>query len=332
MTITSGPKSVLDRKTSPMCRRRSDCWRRRSGWIPSSLRPRRSVPDGCEELTPAATPSSHFATATSRSSASDPYKVIREVAPSASRDRCASRSAATGCPSGAGGALEVALHVGAEGARVDRLAQVPVEAKREQPLPIAAHRERGDGDDRQVAHGRVAAQLAQQLLAAAARDLDVEQHHVHRLPAQLDPSLVHAFRLDHLVAAVPQDVADQPPVERVVLHHQEAARFHAAGSSGGSGSSTVKVEPRPTSLATEIVPPCSSTRRRERARPRPVPSRLAPSGSSCSNSRKSRGRSSERMPTPVSSTTIRSRSPSARARRRTTPPAGVNLMALESRL
>ena len=51
-----------------------------------------------------------------------------------------------------------------------------------------------------------------------------------------------------------------------------------------TGSVNVKVEPRPGSLCTQILPPWSSTNFRERASPSPVPSALFSAAPTCRNS------------------------------------------------
>ncbi|GJE69494.1 hypothetical protein CHKEEEPN_1022 [Methylorubrum podarium] len=102
-----------------------------------------------------------------------------------------------------------------------------------------------------------------------------------------------------------------------------------APSVAGSGSTTRKIEPRPTVERASIVPFMRSTRRRVMASPSPVPSWLALS-SPCSNSSNRIGMRSSGMPGPVSSTVRTSPSPAA-ARLTPTPPAWVNLMALPAK-
>src|SRR5262249_1502633 len=83
-------------------------------------------------------------------------------------------------------------------------------------------------------------------------------------------------RLKQFVAGTRQQVAHDLPVVLGVFDDKDALR-HAApiNSSGASstrtGSVTRKVAPRPSSEATEIVPPCISTMRLEIAKPKPVP-------------------------------------------------------------
>jgi hypothetical protein len=56
------------------------------------------------------------------------------------------------------------------------------------------------------------------------------------------------------------------------------------GATALIGSVKVKVEPRPTSLRTQILPPWSSTNFRERASPSPVPSAHFSAAPTCRNS------------------------------------------------
>ena len=65
-----------------------------------------------------------------------------------------------------------------------------------------------------------------------------------------------------------------------------------------AGSVNTNVLPWPSSLSTQIRPPCSSTSRFESARPRPVPSRCSTPASVCWNSSKIRSWSSGAMPGP----------------------------------
>ena len=73
-------------------------------------------------------------------------------------------------------------------------------------------------------------------------------------------------------------------------------------ASSHAGRSTSKVDPRPTSLSTSILPPCISTRRRAMASPSPVPRRRARSSLVCLYSWKMTARSCGLMPGPVSRT------------------------------
>ncbi len=107
----------------------------------------------------------------------------------------------------------------------------------------------------------------------------------------------------------------------------------AAVASGAvrAGMRTVKVVPSPSRLDTSTEPPCSSVRSFTSARPMPVPSWVRPCWFSMRwNRSNTRGRCSSGMPTPVSATTSSMSAP-ALASVSLTPPASVNLKALESR-
>ena len=87
-----------------------------------------------------------------------------------------------------------------------------------------------------------------------------------------------------------------------------------------AGSVNTNVLPLPSSLSTQIRPPCSSTSRFDSARPRPVPSRCSAPASVCWNSSKMRSWSSGAMPGPVSATETRT-SPLTRDRAHVDRPA-----------
>ena len=111
-----------------------------------------------------------------------------------------------------------------------------------------------------------------------------------------------------------------------------------------NGTSTVKVDPFPTSLDNDIRPPIISVNRFVMARPRPVPPRLHEDSSPCSKDENIRSRFSGLMPQPVSVTEKRSQIASSCAasssggagsssmRSVTLPSRGVNLKALPTRL
>src|SRR5262249_28836138 len=91
------------------------------------------------------------------------------------------------------------------------------------------------------------------------------------------------------------------------------------------------VEPTPTSLFTQIRPPCSSTNFRHSVSPSPVPSTFFSAVPTCRNSSKTASWSSGAMPTPVSLTET-STSPSfGTAPTSIRPPSGVNLIAFDNR-
>ncbi len=97
----------------------------------------------------------------------------------------------------------------------------------------------------------------------------------------------------------------------------------------------MKVEPRPTSLATLMSPPIRRQKRREMASPRPVPPYLlAVEASAWLNASNSRSSCSGVMPIPVSLTrkTMVSPPPASRRASRLIVPRSVNLLAFDSRL
>ena len=85
----------------------------------------------------------------------------------------------------------------------------------------------------------------------------------------------------------------------------------ATGGGVTTGSSTPNVVPRPGTLSTVMVPPCSSMMLRHSDRPSPVPS---PAGFVVKNGSKMRERISGGMPRPVSAISTRTRPPAWRAR------------------
>ena len=80
------------------------------------------------------------------------------------------------------------------------------------------------------------------------------------------------------------------------------ARTSLWGQSTVNGKVKAKVEPSPTLLVTQILPPCSSMNLREMASPSPVPSTFFDAVPTCRNSSNTVSWSSGAMPTPVSCT------------------------------
>ena len=97
-------------------------------------------------------------------------------------------------------------------------------------------------------------------------------------------------RLERAVPRRPEDVAEQLHVLLVVLDDEDLLAGH--GYADLAGSVNTNVLPWPSSLSTQIRPPCSSTSRFESASPRPVPSRCSTPASVCWNSSKIRSWSS----------------------------------------
>src|SRR5262249_32642785 len=71
---------------------------------------------------------------------------------------------------------QATAHLVGELAHAYRLRQVAVEALGEEPLLVAAHRGRGEGDDRELGGAGVVPQLLERLVAAPVRHPDVHQH------------------------------------------------------------------------------------------------------------------------------------------------------------
>ncbi len=107
-----------------------------------------------------------------------------------------------------------------------------------------------------------------------------------------------------------------------------------SASARGRVSSNQKVAPSPGVLSQPRVPPISSTMRLQMARPRPVPPYWRETEASAWVKRSNRWSTCSRVtPMPLSLTAMRRRSPSPCAGPwvtvTVTPPAAVNLMALE---
>src|SRR3989441_955524 len=119
--------------------------------------------------------------------------------------------------------------------------------------------------------------------------------------------------------------------EPAPIHRIETGAGAAAPTlEGVSGSENEKVLPRPTTLSTQMRPPCSSTRRFASASPSPVPS-LPRAVLVCSNSWKMRKMSSGAMPGPVSFTAKNTCPSLRRALTSTRPRSGVNFTAFDRR-
>src|SRR6185369_859109 len=149
-------------------------------------------------------------------------------------------------------------------------------------------------------------------------------------------------RGEGLVTGRADDPRRDVEVVRVVLddehpRHQRAAPVcvsRAVSPPARTRIGRVKwnVLPRPTSLSTQMRPPCKVTSRFEIARPRPVPPyRRVVELSACRNSSNTYACASGLMPTPVSATETVTH-PSAAAAETETVPRSVNFTALASML
>src|SRR6266446_1935687 len=162
---------------------------------------------------------------------------------------------------------------------LDRLALVRVEPGAHHPPPILTHHRRGHGHDGNLPSGRFRAELPKRLHPVDAGEPNVHQDKVRAsLLGEADAGFSR-LGFDGGVARERQHVPDEFPVLVVVLDDQDQLAGH-----GLTGSVKVKVEPRPTSLCTQILPPWSSMNFRERASPRPVPSAFLSAVPTCRNS------------------------------------------------
>src|SRR5262249_51870362 len=167
---------------------------------------------------------------------------------------------------------------------------------------------------------------------------DARKLHVHQdqvgmlLPRDRHPRFP-VGGLDQPVRCALQEVADQPPVHLVVLDVQDGLLAHATlPASMRSGIVKRNVDPLPSSLSTQIRPPCISTNFLAMLRPSPVPpNSRAIVASACWNSAKSPSIRSLGMPIPVSATRKR-KLPSKCSTAISTRPSRVNLSALPARL
>src|SRR5215469_272304 len=103
--------------------------------------------------------------------------------------------------------------------------------------------------------------------------MDVHQDEIGPLLCNCRQRLLAVFGLRDFVVGGDEHIADDLPIIRLVLHHQNALA-HAAGSTWRStitGSVKANVEPWPGCDSTQIRPPCISMMRLEMASPKPVP-------------------------------------------------------------
>src|SRR6266404_3986565 len=162
---------------------------------------------------------------------------------------------------------------------VDGLALVRVEPGGHDLLPVLTHHGRGHGHDGNPPRGLLGSEPSEGLDSVNPRQPNVHQDQAWApLSGKLD-ALFARLGLDDLIPFERQHVPDELPVLVVVLDDQDERAGH-----GLTGSVKVKVEPRPTSLCTQILPPWSSMNFRERASPRPVPSAFLSAVPTCRNS------------------------------------------------
>src|SRR5262249_1798689 len=139
-------------------------------------------------------------------------------------------------------------------------------------------------------------------------------------------------RLDQPIGRALQKVTNQAPVHLVVLHVQDGLLAHATlPASMRNGIEKKNVDPLPSSLSTQIRPPCIAKNFLAMLNPSPVPpNSRAIVASACWNSAKSPSIRSRGMPIPVSDTRKRKVS-SGCSTPISTRPARVNLSALPAR-
>ena len=114
-----------------------------------------------------------------------------------------------------------------EDRRIDRLRQVVRRAHLEAPDDAVQLVDAGDHDHRQVAQGRVVAELGEHLVAVHLRHDDVKEDHVDRRNirvAQTGEGLAAVLGLHRLVAEAPQQPRQELAVERRVVDDEDAAR------------------------------------------------------------------------------------------------------------
>ena len=169
-----------------------------------------------------------------------------------------------------------ASHLVEQAGHADRLYLDPVE-----PRAIMSSRSVGITEAVTAITGivrfRIAAQSAERLIAVHAGELDVHQDQGGVFaPAISSPS--SAVAVSRVRTGGLQDVAKELGVEGVVFDDEDQLAAHddlpPAAQPAASGRVKLKVLPRPSSLSTQMRPPCSSTNRCANARPKPVPSCL----------------------------------------------------------
>src|SRR6266404_2861884 len=162
---------------------------------------------------------------------------------------------------------------------VDGLALVAVEPGGHDLLPVLAHYRRGHGHDGNPPRGLLGSEPSERLDPVNPRQPNVHQDQARASFSGQADALFACLALDDLIPFERQHVPDELPVLVVVLDDQDERAGH-----GRTGSVKVKVEPWPTSLCTQILPPWSSMNFRERASPSPVPSAFLSAVPTCRNS------------------------------------------------
>src|SRR5262249_30843715 len=120
--------------------------------------------------------------------------------------------------------------------------------------------------------GGIGLDLARGGVAIHDRQLDIHQNEIGPLLCDCRQRLLAVFGLRDFVVGRGKHIADDLPIIRLVLDHQNALA-HAASTSRSTTTGSVKanVEPWPGCDSTQIRPPCISMMRLEMASPKPVP-------------------------------------------------------------
>ena len=102
--------------------------------------------------------------------------------------------------------------------------------------------------------------------------LNIHQDEIGSLFCDSRQRLLAVFRLGDFVVGRGKHIANDLPIIRLVLHHQNAL-VHVASTCRSTmiGSVKLNVDPWPTIESTQIRPPCISMMRLDMASPKPVP-------------------------------------------------------------
>ena len=161
-----------------------------------------------------------------------------------------------------------------------RLGDEIVAARVDRALPVLLHRQRRHRDDRDPCRPRLRAKRAGDGPAVDAREQQIHEDRVRSLGARDVEAALPVRRHECLVAGGADDPLRDVEVVGVVLddqhacHQRLAVRVSRAASLPARtrmGSVKWNVLPFPTSLSTQMRPPCRVMSRLEMASPRPVP-------------------------------------------------------------
>src|SRR2546427_3738277 len=205
-------------------------------------------------------------------------------------------------------------------ARAVRLGQVGRGARVHGALAVTAQRKRRHDHERNVRRARIGAQPARGVEPRQLGELDVHEDEIGQLTLRHGDPLLAVHRLQEPVRRPAQQLPHDFPVVLVVLDVEYPPVAHARPPSACRGTVKKKVDPLPSSLSTQIRPPCISTSRFVMLSPSPVPpySRVI-AASTWRNSAKTFSTSSLGIPIPVSATRYTSHSPSSRTSMSTRP-------------